>query len=276
MCRPSGDTNASNGRCWTSCQSRICAKRWNRSTFFSLRPSARSDRPCPASRTCDDLWRILQIDQHHIRAARLEFIDAFAAFAPHAAATAGRAARNWFRPATARVADARHNTSLVEPRHHVLGLFAVDAAIEHGDVSCREAFLELDSEPARIACVRRTRAGSGRRRRADRDDGQRLAARQAAAPCAAADDQDAVSSFGALASNLRRCRWVRADWAVQQSAGSRSDDSRRGGPHAAGAAVKMRAGATLCAGSVGSACAATTAAKNGRGDTGPRHAGEYF
>ena len=59
----------------------------------------------------------------------------------------------------------RRDDAGCEPRHHLRGLFAVDAAIEHGDVERREALFQLDAEPARIACRRRTRAGAGRSKR---------------------------------------------------------------------------------------------------------------
>src|SRR5580704_13901932 len=40
-----------------------------------------------------------------------------------------------------------------EPRHHVFGLVAVDAAVEHGDVLQRETLLEVDGEPAPAPAV---------------------------------------------------------------------------------------------------------------------------
>ena len=49
----------------------------------------------------------------------------------------------------------------IEPSNHLWRLFAVDAAIEHGDVIGREALLEFDREPTRIACRRRACAGAG-------------------------------------------------------------------------------------------------------------------
>lgn len=65
-----------------------------------------------------------------------------------------------------------------EPRHHLVGLIAVDAAVEHDDVVAGEALLELNGKPARIA--RRGGAGAGAcgRRRPDSDDRKRLAARE--------------------------------------------------------------------------------------------------
>jgi hypothetical protein len=41
-----------------------------------------------------------------------------------------------------------------KPRHHIIGLFAVDAAVEHRDVAAGKSRPQLDGEPAGIGCVR--------------------------------------------------------------------------------------------------------------------------
>ena len=67
----------------------------------------------------------------------------------------------------------------VEAGQHLVGLLAVDAAIEHRDVAPREALRKLGRKAARIACRRRVAPAPGCRGRADRNDRQWLAARQA-------------------------------------------------------------------------------------------------
>ena len=42
----------------------------------------------------------------------------------------------------------------LEPLDHLRGFFAVDAAIEHGDIGTRETLFQFGGETARIACRR--------------------------------------------------------------------------------------------------------------------------
>ena len=66
------------------------------------------------------------------------------------------------------------NDIVGKAREHLLNLFAIDAAIEHGDVIAREALGQLDGEPAWITCGGRACTGDAGRRGTDRDNGQRL------------------------------------------------------------------------------------------------------
>ena len=95
--------------CWTSYQSRMTAKRWNRSTFSSLAGERDLIDHARRLRLGENLRRVLRIDQHHIGAGRFEFLDAFVQFGRMRRRADDRAAPNWCRPARARVADARRS-----------------------------------------------------------------------------------------------------------------------------------------------------------------------
>ena len=104
----------------------------------------------------------------------------------------------------------RRKDVALKPRHHLRGLFAVDAAIEHRDVERRETLFQFDRKAARIACRGRTSTCPGGRRRTDRDNRQRLAAAAIRRAVCRSGLSKRASSGGVVHANVKlgvACGW---------------------------------------------------------------------
>ena len=178
MCKPSGDSTASNGMPSTLFHCRMIAKRWNRPAF----PAFAAPLTSATIASVSGLAMTFGAYCGSIRTTSAP--DAFSRWMPSSTSGATPATA-WSRRTvlvptchTTR-SGCSERTAALEARQHLRRLLAVHAAIENLDRNAGEARAQLSLEAGGIGHRGRAGACAGGGGGADGDDRQRLAKRKA-------------------------------------------------------------------------------------------------